>query len=87
MPSNVLDDLFVSRVAAHSRTLDHAGAQTVFVNVVVAAIETAITAGTYTATIALGSTTSDIIQWVVEQLRQDGYDVTFSTTNIVVDWS
>jgi ketopantoate hydroxymethyltransferase len=87
MPSNKLDDLFVSRVAAHSRTLDHAGAQTVFVNAVVAAIETAITAGTYTATIALGSTTSDIIQWVVEELRNAGYDVSFSTTNIVVSWA
>jgi len=86
MPSNTLDDLFVSVVAAHSRTLDHAGAQTIFVNAVVAAIETAITAGTYTATIALGSTTSDIIQWVVEQLRKSGYTVSFSTTNIVVSW-
>jgi len=86
MPSNTLDDLFVSVVAAHSRTLDHAGAQTIFVNAVVAAIETAITAGTYTATIALGSTTSDVIQWVVEQLRKSGYTVSFSTTNIVVSW-
>ena len=87
MPNNTLDDLFVSRVAAHSRTFDHAGLQTVFVNAVVAAIETAITAGNYTATIALGSTHSDIIQWTVEQLRQAGYDVSFSTTNIVVSWA
>jgi ketopantoate hydroxymethyltransferase len=87
MPSNVLDDLFVSRVAAHSRTLDHAGAQTVFVNAVVAGMETAITAGTYTATIAIGATTTDIVQWVMEQLRQNGFDVSISTTNLVVSWA
>ena len=86
MPSNVLDDLFVSAVAAHSRTLDHAGLQTVFVDLVVATIQTAITAGLYTATIAEGSTSSAIIQWVIEQLRADGYGVTTSTSNIVVTW-
>ena len=86
MANNKTDDLFVSATAAHSRALDVAGAQTIFVDAVVAAIQTAITAGLFTATVALGSTNSKDIQWVVEELRQAGYGVTFSTTNIVITW-
>lgn len=86
MASNTLDDLIVSARAARQRAQDAAGTQTVLLNVVVAAIETAITAGTFTATAAEGSATSADIQWVCEQLRAAGYGVTLSTTNIVVTW-
>jgi len=86
MSSIVIDDLFFSSTAAHSRANDHAGTQTVFVDAVVAAILTAVTSGAFTATIAEGSTSSQDIQWVIEQLRQAGYGVTTSTTNIVVTW-
>jgi len=86
MASNTLDDLLFSATAAHSRTTDHAGTQTVFVDAVVDAILTAVTAGTFTATIAEGSTSSQDIQWVMEELRHNGYTVTTSTTNLVVSW-
>ena len=86
MASNTLDDLIPRATAAHSRALDHAGTQTVFVDAVAAAIITAVTSGLYTATIAEGSTTSTDIQWVMEELRHNGYTVSTSTTNLVVTW-
>jgi hypothetical protein len=86
MPSNKLDDLFASAVAARSRATDHASTQTVLVDAVVAGIQTAVTAGLFTATVAEGGATSADIQWVMEQLRQAGYTVSLSTTNIVVSW-
>ena len=86
MASNTLDDLIPSSTAAHSRTLDHAGTQTVFVDLVAAAIQTAVTAGTFTATVAEGSTSSQDIQWVIEELRHNGYGVTTSVANIVITW-
>lgn len=86
MPSNKLDDLFASAIAAHSRAQDHAGTQTVLVDAVVAGIQTAVTAGNFTATVAEGGATSADIQWVIEQLRQAGYTVTTSTTNLVISW-
>jgi hypothetical protein len=86
MASNTLDDLIFSATAAHSRTNDHAGTQTVFVDLVVAAILVAVTAGTFTATVAEGSTSSQDIQWVIEELRHNGYTVTTSTSNIVISW-
>ena len=88
MPSNVLDDLFVSAVAAHSRATDSAGTQTILVDAVVAAIQTAITAGLFTATYNATGKSSTNIQWVAEQLRNAGYGVTVSgaNPNIVVTW-
>jgi len=86
MASNTLDDLIFSATAAHSRANDHAGTQTVFVDAVVQALLTAVTAGNFTVTIAEGGTSSQDIQWVIEELRHNGYTVTTSTTNIVVSW-
>lgn len=86
MPSNPLDDILPSAVASRSRSVDYLGTQTIFLRLVVTGINTARVTGLFTATIALGSTTSGDIQWVVDLLRQSGYGVTFSTTNIVVTW-
>lgn len=88
MPSNSLDDLFVSAVAAHNRATDAAGSQTILVNAVVAAIETAITAGLFTATYNATGKASNNIQWVAEQLRNAGYGVTVSGSHpdIVTTW-
>ena len=87
MPSNVLDDLIPSAVAAHSRAVDYLGIQTVFVRAVTQAILTAITTGLMTVTVAEGATSSKDIQWVIEELRHNGYTVTTSTTNIVISWN
>ena len=86
MASNPLDDILPSAVASHSRSIDFLGTQTIFLRAVVTAINTARVTGLFTATIAVGSTTSGDLQWVLELLRQCGYGVTFSTTNIVVTW-
>lgn len=87
MSSNPLDDLLFSAVAARSRGLDFLGTQTIFLRTVVQAILTAIVTGLTTVTIAEGATTSADLQWVIDLLRQCGYAVTTSTTNIVVTWS
>jgi len=86
MPSNPIDEILPSAIASHNRSVDYLGTQTIFLRLVVTAINTARVTGLFTATIALGSTTSGDIQWVVDLLRQSGYGVTFSTTNIVVTW-
>jgi hypothetical protein len=88
MASNTLDDLIVSATAAHSRATDAAGTQTILVDAVVAAIQTAITAGLFTATYNATGKSSQDIQWVVEQLRNSGYGVTVSGAHpdIVVTW-
>lgn len=87
MPANVIDDILPSVLASRSRSTDYLGTQTIFLRAVAAAIATARVTGLTTATVALGATPSQDIQWVVEQLRQAGYTVTFSTTNIVITWS
>jgi hypothetical protein len=87
MSSLPTEDIIPSALAAKNRTFDHAGTQTVLVDAVVAGIHTAVTAGSYTATVAEGSATSADIQWVIEALRQGGYTVTTSTTNLVITWT
>lgn len=86
MPSNTFDDIIPNAVGCHSRAQDHAGTQTVFVDAVVAGIHTAVTAGAFTATVAIGATTSDNLQWVMEELRKSGFGVSISTTNLVITW-
>lgn len=88
MANNTLDDLFVSARAARERATDSAGPQTVMVDAVVANIQTAITAGLFTSTYNATGKSSTNIQWVVEQLRLDGYTVTLtgSNPNIVISW-
>jgi hypothetical protein len=86
MASNNLDDLLFSAVAAHSRATDFAGAQTIFYSEVVELILEAVDDGAFTVTIAEGGASSQDIQWVIERLRQNGFTVSTSTTNIVVSW-
>lgn len=86
MPSNPLDDIVPSATAAHSRAVDFLGSQTVFLRLVNQAILTAIVTGLFTVTVAQGAATSQNIQWVMELLRQNGYTVSTSTTNLVISW-
>lgn len=88
MASNTLDDLFITATAAHSRANDHAGVQTVLVDAVVANIQTAVTAGSFTSTYNATGKASKDIQWVVEQLRNNGFTVTLSGSNpnVVISW-
>jgi hypothetical protein len=86
MASNTTDDLLFSATAAHSRALDVADTQTILYTEVVETILEAVDDGLFTATIAEGSATSADIQWVISELRHNGFGVTTSTTNIVVTW-
>jgi hypothetical protein len=86
MSANPLDDILPSAVASHSRSVDYLGTQTIFLRAVVTAIDTARVTGLFTATVTEGATTSGNIQWVEELLRQCGYGVTHSTTNLVITW-
>lgn len=87
MPSNPLDDILPSAVAARSRATDFLGTQTIFLRTVNQAILTAIVTGLMTVTVAEGATLSQDIQWVIELLRQNGYTVTQSVANIIITWS
>lgn len=86
MASNPLDDLVPSATAAHSRATDYLGTQTVFLRLVNQAILTALVTGLFTVIVAEGAASSKDIQWVIDLLRQNGYTVTTSTTNIVINW-
>ena len=86
MSSTPIDDILPSAEASHARSTDYLGTQTIFLRLVVTGINTARVTGLFTATIAVGATTSQDIQWVVELLRQCGYGVSFSTTNVVATW-
>lgn len=86
MASNPLDEIVPSATAARSRATDYLGTQTVFLRLVNQAILTAIVTGLFTVTVAQGAATSQNIQWVIDLLRQNGYTVTLSTSNIVISW-
>jgi D-arabinose 5-phosphate isomerase GutQ len=86
MASNTTDDLLFSATAAHSRANDFAGTQTIFYSEVVETILEAVDDGAFTVTISASGQSSQDIQWVIEELRHNGYTVTTSTTNIVVSW-
>ena len=86
MPSLHTDDLIPTAVAARQRALDASSNQTVFVAEVAESIIEAVDDGLFTVTVAEGSATSDVIQWVMEALRKGGYTVTTSTTNLVISW-
>ena len=86
MASNPLDDIIPSATAVHSRAVDYLGAQTIYLRLVVQAIMTAIVTGLFTATIADSTANTKDIQWTMERLREAGYTVTKSTSNVVVSW-
>lgn len=86
MPSNTLDDLIPSAVAAHSRATDAAGTQTIFVAETTELIVEAVDDGLFTVNVPIGSTTSKDLQWTMEQLRLNGYTVSIVSTNLVVAW-
>jgi hypothetical protein len=86
MNSQILDEVFMSPGCAHETALHATDAQTVFKVAVAAAILAAATAAAYTATIAVGSTVSAVVQYVVALLNQAGYNARVTGTNLVVNW-
>jgi hypothetical protein len=86
MANNTLDDLFFSAQGAHERAYNSAGTQTILVDAVVAAILTAVTSGLFTCTYNASGKASQDVQWVLEQLRLDGYTVTVSGSTWTISW-
>jgi len=80
------DEVFMDALAAHKAADTSTATQTVFKNAVVAAIVTAFTAGLYTATIAVGSTPSADVQYVVALLNNAQYQARVTGTDLVVNW-
>lgn len=86
MNSSIQDEVFMSPGAAHEVALHPADAQVVFKVAVSAAILAAATAGLFTATVAVGSTASAVVQYVVALLNQANYQARVTGTNLVVNW-
>jgi hypothetical protein len=80
------DEIFMDALAAHKAAQTSTATQTVFKNAVLAAIVTAFTAGLYTATVAVGSTPSQDVQYVLQQLNNSGYTASVTGTNLVANW-
>lgn len=81
-----MDEIFMDAVAAHSAADSAASSQTVFKDAVVAAIVVAFTAGLYSATIAVGSTPSQDVQYVTHMLNNKQYQAHVTGTSLVVNW-
>lgn len=89
MPSNKLDDIIPSAIACRSRATDYLGVQTILLRLIVQAIMTAIVTGLFTVTYdatAVTAANADDLNWIIQQLRQAGFTVTLSTTNVIISW-
>lgn len=86
MNSQIADEVFMGPVAAHNSAQNSASSQMVFKLAVAASILTAVTAGLYTSSTAVGSTPSVDVQYVTQMLNQAGYTAHVTGTNLVVSW-
>jgi hypothetical protein len=86
MNSGIMDEVFMSPVAAHQAALQFAQTQEIFKDAVAASILTAVTAGLFTASTAVGSTPSQDVQYVLALLNQAGYQASVTGTNLVANW-
>ena len=86
MNSQIMDEVFMGPIAAHSAAQTATASQTVFKLAVAASILTAVTAGLYTSSTAIGSTSSGDTQYVTQLLNQAGYTARVTGTNLVVAW-
>jgi branched-subunit amino acid aminotransferase/4-amino-4-deoxychorismate lyase len=86
MNSQITDEVFMSPVAAHSSAQNSTASQMVFKLAVAASILTAVTAGLYTSSTAVGSTSSADTQYVTQLLNQAGFSAHVTGTNLVVAW-
>jgi len=86
MNSQILDEVFMSPGSAHEVALHAADAQVVFKVLVSAAILAAATAGAFTASVPVGATLSQVVQYVVMLLNQAGYSARVTGANLIVNW-
>lgn len=80
------DDVLISSTAAHNRSGDPSGTQTVLMDACAAAIQTAVTAGNFTCTLSLSGKASQDIQFLLEALHNSGYTTSISSTTLTINW-
>jgi hypothetical protein len=80
------EEVFMDAVAAHAAADSKTNTQVIFKDAVVAAIVVAFTAGLYTASIAVGATPSQDVQYVSHLLNNLQYTARVTGTNLVVNW-
>lgn len=86
MNSSTSEVLWPSPVCARARASTITTTQSIFSSAVSVAINTAIAAGLFTASIATGATPSADVQWVLAMLNQGGYQASVTGANLVVSW-
>lgn len=86
MPSNNLDDVIVSVVAAHSRTVDFAGTQTILLVNILQQMLVIFLAGLFSTVFDTTGRSSKDIQWVIEQLKAAGYTTSYTGTSLTISW-
>jgi hypothetical protein len=86
MNSSMSEATWLSPVAAHEVSLHPADPQVIFDVAVAQAILAAAITGVFTATVAIGSTPSVVVQYVVAHLNQGNYQAQVTGTNLVINW-
>lgn len=86
MNSQIQDEVFMSPAEAREVALHATEAQVVFKVAVSAAILAAVTAAAYSATVAVGATPSQVVQYVTMLLNQAGYNARVTGTNLIINW-
>jgi hypothetical protein len=86
MNSSTSEILWMSPVEARSAATHSADSQVVFEGAVAAGILTAVRAGLFTASVAVGSTPSQDVQYVLAMLNQGNYQAAVTGTSLVVNW-
>jgi hypothetical protein len=86
MNSSKSEAVWLTPGSAHEISAHATDPQKVFSTAVAQAILTAAIAGTFTASIAVGSTPSEVVQYVVASLNQGSYQAAVTGPNLVISW-
>jgi len=80
------DSQIQTAIAARQMAQDHSGTQTVLMNAASAAIQTAVTAGSFTCTLSLSGATSKNVSYLLESLHQLLYTTSVSGSTLTISW-
>lgn len=86
MNSGIMDEVFLSPVAAHAASLQIAQTQTALKVAVAEDMLTAIAAGAFTSSTDVTGELSQDVQYVLAILNQAGYQAHIVVADLVVSW-
>jgi hypothetical protein len=86
MNSQSSETFFPSPQATHQVSLHPTANRVLFETAIAQAILTAALAGTFSATVAIGSASSLSVQYVMTLLNQASYVASVTGSNLVVSW-